>query len=77
MNRKRKETLQFARDRILSAQAQIAQVLAEEESARDATPESLQESERYLASCEACEALEECLEQINEALDTLETAITA
>lgn len=48
----------------------LEDVLIEEEDSRDNTPESLQESDRYQASEESCDLLEQAIDALGNEEDT-------
>lgn len=72
MNAKRRQSL-FAASRLLDeAKSILETTLDEEDEARDNTPESLQETDRYYESEEASEAMSNAIDSIDEAVSALD-----
>lgn len=56
---------------IESIKSNVEDIQSEEEDARDNIPESLQDSERYWISDEACDNLSDAVTELEDILDTL------
>ncbi len=67
MNEKRRKKLRTAMTFLDSANTIIGGVLEEERDTLDNWPESLQESEKYIVSEDACDTLDEVVEHIVDA----------
>lgn len=67
--------LSMLSEQLESINEDLANVLREEEDARDNTPENLQETERYEQMEEACDNLEEASEYIDSAIESIAATI--
>lgn len=74
MNKIRRKTIADIMARLDALYDEVQSVMAEETEARDALPESLQESERYEAMDEAVDNLDYALSSIEDAREYLESA---
>lgn len=72
MNKERRKKIEKIVDKLMELQADLQWINEEEEDARDAMPESLQDTERYSESEEASQAMEDADYAIQEAIDYLE-----
>lgn len=74
MNKGRRKELSGLTEKLEAIKEKLESLLEEEEEYRDNMPESLQSSERYSLAEAACDAMQEVIDQIDEALSGLETA---
>lgn len=74
MNQDRRKQIDEAAGMLQDALALIEQIRDEEQEAFDNMPESLQQSDRGIASEEAANDLSEAVDNITETIDTLENA---
>ena len=74
MNKDRRKTIDEARDLIERAKALLEQAAGEEEEYRDNLPESFQSGDRGQKADAACDALNETVSNLEEALSGCETA---
>lgn len=74
MNKTRRAILASLREDLDKIQTAVEALLEEEEEYRDNIPENLQGSERYERADNACEQLQEAVEQIGFAIDSIESA---
>lgn len=75
MNRKRREILKRAKDRLGEASSLISRALDEEEDCLGNLPDSLMDSEQYEKMEGAVDALSDASENINDAIDKINEAI--
>lgn len=76
MNKDRRKALQEIRDKLSTLQEDLESILDQENESRDNMPESLQCSERYETSEEASGNIEEAIDQIGCACDSIDEAIS-
>lgn len=74
MNKNRRKSLQSIMVSIESVKYELEDVMFEEEYCRDNIPENLQGSERYTKAEEACEALSNALNYLEDAIASIEEA---
>lgn len=74
MNQDRRKQIDEAAGMLQDALALIEQIRDEEQESFDNMPESLQQSDRGIASEEAANDLSEAVDNITETIDTLENA---
>ena len=74
MNKTRRTELIKLQDTINVVKERLALLLEEEEEARDNMPESLQSSERYERTETACENLQNAIDFLEEASESIEEA---
>ncbi len=72
MNKPRRQEIQAIYDLIAEARDRLEMVKNEEEDYKENMPENLQSSERYERAEEVVEELEECLDDFDTILETLE-----
>ncbi len=70
MNKERRKNIQTVADQLEDLKTTLEELQGEEETSRDNIPENLRGSERYEKADEACDAL-------NDAVDGLEDIITS
>ena len=71
MNNQRRKRIEEIAERLDLIHDELYDLAQEEDEARENTPESLQETERYRASEDASNALETAADLINDALEEL------
>ena len=76
MNNKRRKHLREASRLLEEAQFLIQQVLDEEQNALDNIPENLIDGVRAESLSDAIDHLEDCSDEIDEAMESLENAMT-
>lgn len=76
MNNKRRKSLKEANRLLEEAQFLIQQILDEEQNALDNVPENLVDGARAESLSNAIEFLEDCSDEIEEAMESLENAKT-
>lgn len=72
MNKTRRKAIEKIVDKLMELQADLQWIKEDEDDARDAMPESLQDTERYSESEEASQAMEDADSSIQDAIDYLE-----
>ena len=75
MNKVRRASLQKLFDRLTEIQEEIESIRDEEDESRENMPENLQNSERYEQSETASANMDEAIEYISSACDSLESAM--
>jgi len=75
MNRPRRKELDALVERINLIREDLECVMNDEEEYRDNIPENLQESEKYTKSDEACDSLQAAIDQLEEAVSSIDSAI--
>lgn len=74
MNKARRKQLDEIIERINSVKDDLESIMNDEEEYRDNMPENLQGSEKYELADAACEAMQEAIYQLDEAVSNVETA---
>ena len=74
MNKNRRKSLQSIMVSIESVKCELEYVMFEEEYYRDNIPENLQGSERYAKADEACDALSNAINYLEDAIGSIEEA---
>ena len=74
MNNPRRKLLNDIAGKIAELKDELESVMGEEEEYRDNMPENLQNSEKYEMSESACNAMQEALDNLEEAIYNIETA---
>ena len=74
MNNKRRDVLKRVLNLLENASGLVNQVLDEEQDSLDNTPENLMESDQYQKREAAVDRLEEAIEQIKEAKNSVEAS---
>lgn len=74
MNNKRRKELDEIYDSIEDIKYKLESILADEENYRDNIPENLQGSERYETADEACDALSNAVDSVDEIFEYIEQA---
>ncbi len=74
MNNKRRKELDEIYDSIEDIKYKLESILADEENYRDSIPENLQGSERYETADEACDALSNAVDSVDEIFEYIEQA---
>ena len=74
MNNKRRDVLKRVLNLLENASGLVNQVLDEEQGSLDNTPENLMESDQYQKREAAVDRLEEAIEQIKEAKNSVEAS---
>jgi hypothetical protein len=75
VNKLRRKALRDIQSKIANVKDVLEEIMMEEEEYRDNIPENLQGSERYTNADEACEFLCEAVSRLEEAVESIETAI--
>lgn len=75
MNRERRKNLQGIIDQLEELKSSLEDIQNEEEGYRDNIPENMQSGERYEQSDAACDAMSEAVSQLEEAINSIESAI--
>lgn len=76
MNQKRRKKLREIKDDLEQINGQLMLILDEEQDSLDNWPESLEGTERYRESEDACDALSDAVETIRETSEIIENVIT-
>ena len=74
MNKPRRKELDTLIEKINLINEELECVMNDEEEYRDNIPENLQESEKYTKSDEACDSLQTAIDQLEEAISSIESA---
>ena len=74
MNKNRRKSLQSIMASIESVKCELEDVMSEEEYYRDNIPENLHGSERYAKADEACDALSNAINYLEDAIGSIEEA---
>lgn len=74
MNNKRRKELDEIYGSIEDIKYKLESILADEENYRDSIPENLQGSERYETADEACDALSNAVDSVDEIFEYIEQA---
>lgn len=74
MNKARRKELNEVIEKINDAKELLENIMCDEEEYRDNMPENLQSSERYEQAEAACDAMQEALDQLEEAITNIESA---
>ena len=74
MNNKRRKELDEIYDSSEDIKYKLESILADEENYRDNIPENLQGSERYETADEACDALSNAVDSVDEIFEYIEQA---
>lgn len=77
MNKARRAILDQLVTELTDVQSRLESVRDDEESARDAIPESMEGTDRYAAAVCACDALEEATDHFAEMLSNIDEALNA
>ena len=77
MNNVRRKTLNEIRDKIEELRGDLEAVMNEEEDYRDNMPENLQNSERYEKADDACNAMSEAIDMLDDVASNIEDIVTA
>lgn len=75
MNKLRRKALQDVFDKLSDLQEELASIKDEEDESRDNMPENLQGSERYEQSETASYSIDEAIEYLSSACDSIESAM--
>lgn len=75
MNKLRRKALQDVFDKLSDLQEELTSIKDEEDESRDNMPESLQGSERYEQSETASYSIDEAIEYLSSACDSIESAM--
>lgn len=75
MNKVRRKALQDILDKISELQEELEAIKGEEDESRENMPENLQGSERYEQSETASSDMEEAIEYLSSACDSIESAM--
>ncbi len=73
MNKIRRKALNEVLAKIKEASGQLESIMNDEEEYRDNMPENLQGSERYDIADAACDAMQEALENLEDAISNVES----
>lgn len=74
MNKARRKQLEEIIERIQGISEDLESIMSDEEEYRDNMPENLQWSERYEIAYNACYAMQDALDNLEEAISNVETA---
>ena len=74
MNRPRRNKLDTLIERINLIREELECVMNDEKEYRDSIPENLQGSKKYTKSDEACDSLQEAIDQLEEVTSSIESA---
>ena len=74
MNKVRRKELQEVIEQINIAKELLENIMCDEEEYRDNMPENLQSSEKYEKADAACDAMQEAINELEEAVSYIETA---
>lgn len=74
MNKARRKQLEEIIERIQGISEDLESIMSDEEEYRDNMPENLQGSERYEIAYNACYAMQDALDNLEEAISNVETA---
>lgn len=74
MNKIRRKSLEEVIAKIQGLSEEIESLMADEEEYRDNMPENLQGSERYEKADEACSAMQDAIDNLEESVENLEIA---
>ena len=75
MNKLRRKSLQALSEKLDELKSELEDIQQQEEEYRDNIPENLQGSDRYGRADSACSDLFDAVSSIDEALDSIESAI--
>lgn len=75
MNKFRRKSLQVLSEKLDELKSELEDIQQQEEEYRDNIPENLQGSDRYDKADSACSDLFDAVSSIEEALDSIESAI--
>ena len=75
MNKVRRKSLERIGDQLAILKEELAEILEDEQAARDNIPESLQDSPQYEKADEACDQIEAAVDALEEAMAQIEEAI--
>ena len=75
MNKLRRKSLQALSEKLDELKSELEDIQQQEEEYRDNIPENLQGSDRYDRADSACSDLFDAVSSIDEALDSIESAI--
>lgn len=75
MNKVRRKMVDEIIEQLQELQTEIESVMCEEEEYRDNIPENLQGSERYEKADEACSAMQDAIDGLEDVIDNLTAAI--
>lgn len=75
MNKLRRKSLQALSEKLDELKSELEDIQQQEEEYRDNIPENLQGSDRYDKADSACSDLFDAVSSIDEALDSIESAI--
>lgn len=75
MNKLRRKSLQALSEKLDELKSELEDIQQQEEEYRDNIPENLQGSDRYDKADSACSDLFDAVSSIEEALDSIESAI--
>lgn len=75
MNKLRRKSLQVLSEKLDELKSELEDIQQQEEEYRDNIPENLQGSDRYDKADSACSDLFDAVSSIEEALDSIESAI--
>jgi flagellar biosynthesis chaperone FliJ len=74
MNKLRRKQLDEIIEKIQAASEELESIMNDEEEYRDNMPENLQGSEKYETADAACESMQEAIDQLEEAVSSIESA---
>lgn len=74
MNKERRKNIINTIEKLQEINETISIILEEEEIYRDNMPENLQNSEKYEKADQACDNLQECIDELESIIDMLEVA---
>ena len=74
MNKERRKSITNTIEKLQEINETISIILEEEEIYRDNMPENLQNSEKYEKADQACDNLQECMDELESIIDMLEIA---
>lgn len=74
MNKERRKNINNTIEKLREINETISIILEEEEIYRDNMPENLQNSEKYEKADQACDNLQECIDELESIIDMLEIA---